>query len=162
MRSCFVALLVVWVGLLARAAGLLAADCDSTPEDLLLLEDAQYSADSIREDQPVVLEGVMKYFFSPQNFMIQSTDGEFQVSVMSPTPVRIMAQEGERVRVAGIMLPTGGPPTLMLPMGPEVETSVALCSQRAHVRQLTKDNGHTWGGGESGSVGASSMPCFYR
>lgn len=93
---------------------------------------------------------------------VQSRDREFQVSVMSPTPVRIMAQEGERVSVAGVMLPTGGPPTLMLPMGSEVERSVVLCNQRAHVRQLKEDNGHTWGGGESGSVGASSTPCFYR
>lgn len=160
MWSGLVVLFAVWVGLLARAAGLLAADCDSTPEELLLLEDARFAADSMPEDIPVVLEGVVKHVLSPQYFAIQSIDGELQVSVMSPTPVQLRAQEGERVRVAGVMLPTGGPPTLMLPMGSEVEAAVALCSQGTHARQL---KGEVWRGGGLAEVDEpESMPSFCR
>lgn len=68
----FVVLLAVFLGLLATGRGLQAADCDSTPEGLLQLEDVQYLTDSSTpEDQPVVLKGILKYFFSPQNFIIE-------------------------------------------------------------------------------------------
>ena len=57
--------------LLALLAPPLAADCDSAPEALLLLEDVQYATESIPDDRLVALEGVLKYVYSPQNFMIQ-------------------------------------------------------------------------------------------
>lgn len=89
---------------------------------------------------------------------VQSNDGEIYVSVMSPTAVRTQAHGGERVRVAGVMLPGARPPTLMLPTGPDVEASVALCSQNAHVRQLQG----TWGGGQVEWDDPCSPPTFYR
>lgn len=92
---------------------------------------------------------------------VQSEDGAVEVSVLSPTPVGIVARDGERVRVAGVMLPTGSTSTLMLPMGPEVATSVALCSQKVHARQLTQDHGHMYGQG-GGQGDSPECMCFYR
>lgn len=86
---------------------------------------------------------------------VQSSDGGFRVSVITPSPVDLTDQMGERVRVAGIMLPTGGPPTLMLPMGTEVGSAVVLCSQNSHARHLL--NGHLYGKGASEDTGGE--PC---
>lgn len=79
---------------------------------------------------------------------------------MSPTPVHIRGQEGQRVRVAGAMLATQSAPTLMLPMGPEVETALVLCSQKIHARQL-KGEQRGYGGGPSDGAEPECMPCWY-
>lgn len=71
MLSFYVVLLTAWLGLLATARGLLAADCDSATEHLVLLDEAQYSSDDMLSDERVVLEGVVQSVFSPQNFIIQ-------------------------------------------------------------------------------------------
>ena len=69
--SWFLVLLSILPGLLGETMGLLAAECDSTPDDLLLLEDAQYKTESMPVDRSVTLEGVIKNVHSPQNFFIQ-------------------------------------------------------------------------------------------
>lgn len=60
-------LLSLWLGLLASAKGLLAKDCDSRPQDLLLLEDTS----RVKSDHRVVLDGFIKPYHSPQEFTIQ-------------------------------------------------------------------------------------------
>lgn len=67
---------------------------------------------------------------------VQSACGAVEMSVFCPIPMDMLAQDGERVRVAGVMLSTGSTPLLMLPMGPKVEAAVALCSQGIHARQM--------------------------
>ena len=73
MRSIFVVLLAVCVSVLATAKGLLAADCDSTPEDLLLLDDTQYLRETMHVEHSITPEGVVRIVYSPQHFIIQMT-----------------------------------------------------------------------------------------
>ena len=71
MRCFWVVLLAVWVSLHATARGLLAADCDSIPQGLLLLEDAHHIFSTIDSDTTVTLEGFVNEVHSPQHFVIQ-------------------------------------------------------------------------------------------
>lgn len=61
--------LSVWLGLLASVKGLLsaAADCDSRPPDLLLLQDTLHA----KSEHDVVVEGFIKSYNSPEEFSIQ-------------------------------------------------------------------------------------------
>lgn len=67
---------------------------------------------------------------------VQSADGGVQVPLVSALPVEELAEEGEKLGVAGLLLPTGSTPTLQLPNWPETQTSVLLCSQSSYGRRL--------------------------
>ena len=71
MRSYLVVLLTVWVCLLATARGLLAADCDSSPDGLLMLEDGEDVLNTFSGHESVVVVGVIKSIHSSQYFTIQ-------------------------------------------------------------------------------------------
>lgn len=64
-------LIMVLVCLLATVSGLLAGACESSSENLLLLDDVLSTVDALNVGQDVWLEGVVKVIHSQRHFIIQ-------------------------------------------------------------------------------------------
>lgn len=67
---------------------------------------------------------------------MQSSDGSVEVAVVSPHAVEVVAEQGELVRVQGVVVAPGSDATVMLPIGHKVSTAVQLCGLGTHARAL--------------------------